>query len=578
MNQLFNFKKSALFWLVLFTVIFASAVMSFAKDSSVQTATNSINNPTYIPINDMLVSSLNFGDALVDAARERIYISSWFQYVTVANIDQAIVEKSLTNVYRPNKMGLNPDGSRLYVASDVVTEDGRITVIDTNTFNIVATHVYTNSIGTPYFNNIHSMAINSANVVYFAPSGDFSHHLVEVMDGTTGKILATIPLTNTVVSLALHDTKLFVVHASDTGNTELRRYDISGILPIFETSVPTRIGEAGELAFAPDGTFLLMRSRTGNVYQYDPQSLTETAAYIASSIYGFAWTSITPDSNAILNLFYPNGYYAPGGLYLFDQATHETIRQYEDQGDVSQAHAAFAFDNNRAAIVYDDRIRIFKEADYGVALPIILNKVCYSPIHDEFGDPGSGWPIADTGSVIYRYLQNEYNIFHRDKNQWAAATRGDQWIAGTQLVQIDGRVAAGTGIWGLLFGLNDDWSNFMTFEIQPENQTWAVYHYTSSNGWTLNASGSSSAIKSSGSNTLSLKDVSAQQLLINGVMVHSFYPAILGRVGVTGGSFSSNADFRYDNYIFSAEGCPLQPLSAANKVTEQIFTIPLPEK
>jgi hypothetical protein len=127
-------------------------------------------------------------------------------------------------------------------------------------------------------------------------------------------------------------------------------------------------------------------------------------------------------------------------------------------------------------------------------LPVIYDRYCPSPVVDNFTDPNSGWPIVDTGSIIYRYLHGEYNMYHRDANMWGAATRGDVWNQSKRL-EVRGRIVQNQGVWGLLFALNDDWTDFYTFEISPNDQRWFVFHYTSSGGWQLISQGTSSAIQ-----------------------------------------------------------------------------------
>jgi uncharacterized repeat protein (TIGR01451 family) len=207
-----------------------------------------------------------------------------------------------------------------------------------------------------------------------------------------------------------------------------------------------------------------------------------------------------------------------------------------------------------------------------VYLPALAHRYCSAPFYDDFSNLGSGWPIADNGSVIYRYLGGEYNIYHRHSNQWTAATRGDIWINDTQLVQIDGRVAANQGLWGLVFGINADWSSFYTFEMLPFEQRWVLLRFTNPDGWQMVSSAQTGVINPGhASNRLKMQTfnevgLSGVRFWINHNPVATLYSDtdISGRVGITAGSFSPDVDVRFDNYYFVAQDCPLPPVTSAS--------------
>lgn len=560
-------------WLTLLSFLFAWTITLLADIKVVEPVKTTSFSPTYIRLDDILVDFPNYGHSISDPIRERVYVSFWYQNIVVADINQASVQTTLSNVHRPDMLALNPDGSRLYAVADVLNyEDGLITVIDTNTFAIVATHVYTNMTGFPYYSDIRAIAVSAADKIYVAPQGDYTHQFFDVMDGMTGQILASVPVSDTIVSMAVSGTKLFVTSTQTTGDA-LLRYDINDVQPALETTVP--ISQAGLISVAPDGSTLTVNWPPGSIYQYDSTTLAETAVYTTSD--GYTNSVYTPDGQSLLALYKPMGYYGPAGLHLIDLASGMIVRTFIDESSVSQPFNAFPFANERVAVVYNDRIRSLIPADYTAALPIIINDVCVAPIIDDFSNPNSGWPILTTDALIYRYLNGEYNIFHRDQDRWAAATRGDIWESGTQLAEIEGYIADGNGIWGLIFGLNTTWSDFYTFEIWPQNQSWYFFHYTNSSGWVLIANGNSNAIHPVQSNTLSLKQVyGSQQLQINGVNVHENWTPIQGRVGVSGGSFSRNADIRYDNYVFVGERCPMPAGLSVIEPLMQTHDLPLP--
>jgi uncharacterized repeat protein (TIGR01451 family) len=195
-----------------------------------------------------------------------------------------------------------------------------------------------------------------------------------------------------------------------------------------------------------------------------------------------------------------------------------------------------------------------------VFLPTVNYRSCSGPIIDDFSDPDSGWPIVETGNVILRYLNGEYNMYHHSSSQWVAVSRGDRWN-NSRMVQVEGRIAANEGAWGLIFGLNDNWSDFYTFEIMPNSQFWLVQRYTSAGGWHTLGSGISAAIQpGSAYNTLKIERLAYHPNMIALVVnAHTVYglAEVSGRVGLTGVSLTPNVDIRYDNYIFVDETCPL---------------------
>ena len=49
-----------------------------------------------------------------------------------------------------------------------------------------------------------------------------------------------------------------------------------------------------------------------------------------------------------------------------------------------------------------------------------------------------------------------------------------------QQVQVKGRIAAGDGDVGIVYGIADDWPTFLTFEVLPYYDEWYVSDTTSS--------------------------------------------------------------------------------------------------
>ena len=200
-------------------------------------------------------------------------------------------------------------------------------------------------------------------------------------------------------------------------------------------------------------------------------------------------------------------------------------------------------------------------------LPVTYRNYCTAPFMDIFSNPASGWPSAETAAWSYGYTGGEYRLFAKQPAT-AVVTRGDK--TGRFIVDADVRqVSAVTGSAGLVFDLNDNWSHFFTFEIDPTTQQWAFFEFKD-NQWYLHLSGGSAAIQPGyGINHLRVglinqtADTDYYGLSVNGHqfvnLSYSTGATPVARVGLTAASDEAGFDVRFDNYKFVAEGCPESP-------------------
>lgn len=535
--------------------------------------------PTYVPLIEILYEFPSYRHTVADSNHNKLYIVN--SGVTIIDTQLGIVEATLTNLHRPNRLLLSPDGSRLYIGSSVINyEDGLITIVDTESLTIVATHIYPNPKNFPYYSDVRSMALGPTNQLYIAPGGDDIGNSIDTMDIVSGEIVATLPFSGYIISLASQDNTMFAAHTTHSGDGKLFKYDISTGTPITETTITTN--ESGYLTLTPDRSTLLLRSGEGNIYQYDASTLQLIRTYFGDGKYGFVSLAVSQNNQSLIGLYYPNGYNGPAGLQVFDLATGEMQRVYEDQTGIYPTYNTASFADNTVSLVGRLGVQILTPADYQIAMPLILNKYCTNPVLDDFSNPASGWPNQDTGSIIYRYLDNEYNIYHQNTNYWGGVSRGDVWN-NSILVQASGRIAQNQGMWGLLFGLNDDWTDFYTFEIIPNDQQWYFFHYISGAGWQLVEHGSSAAIQpGSASNTISIyQPYNSTGLQINGTWVAfpfdlNNYNNRTGRVGLTGASFENDVDIRYDNYTFVDRNCPMPVTNMVETFTNEMMNLERP--
>jgi uncharacterized repeat protein (TIGR01451 family) len=340
---------------------------------------------------------------------------------------------------------------------------------------------------------------------------------------------------------------------------------------VYESDLPCLLETVQEASFA--------HPQWGNIID-NTLTLTNTMAITAmnlsvtnllppslSFVPGSLWTSVA-DNPAIIsdNEIQWSGTLAPTAAMTI------AFQSRFNKGDTTIRNAAY-IDAGPHGIYAS--ITEFDVPPLQVYLPALTHRYCAAPFYDDFSNPGSGWPVADNGSVIYRYLDGEYNIYHRNSNRWTAVTRGDNW-KDTQLVQIDGRVAANDGLWGLVFGIDADWSSFYTFEILPSEQRWFLLRYTNADGWQMLSNGQASVINpGQASNRLKIQtfdevSLSGVRLWINHNYVAALYSYtdISGRVGVTAGSFSPDVDVRFDDYYFAAQDCPLPTATSASAIND----------
>lgn len=60
-------------------------------------------------------------------------------------------------------------------------------------------------------------------------------------------------------------------------------------------------------------------------------------------------------------------------------------------------------ESNIACVQFEGRLR-------RAYLPNLTRNFCAGPIRDDFGNPASGWPVAETTYWSYSYLNGEYRI------------------------------------------------------------------------------------------------------------------------------------------------------------------------
>jgi len=268
--------------------------------------------------------------------------------------------------------------------------------------------------------------------------------------------------------------------------------------------------------------------------------------------------SLSPDGQTIYGYYFYsiNNYYRER-VYAWDLIAGDQLHAYSDSRphSVTEAHVE-TLPEGELLLITEDYVKVLTPTFYGKVLPLVFKEYC-TAFRDDFSDPASGWPTGSSTTTNISYTNGEYRMHHLRENRWSGVTRGDIWNA-AQYAEIQGYLKNGRdGLWGFVFGLNGNWSNFYTFEVIPHQQRWVILHFTAAQGWRLIAEGVSGAIQpGSGLNTLRIEEYSSgtMSFVINGTRVRSL-GGINGRIGLSGGSFVENVEIAYDNYIFLDQYC-----------------------
>ncbi|NIM94974.1 MAG: DUF11 domain-containing protein [Anaerolineales bacterium] len=121
--------------------------------------------------------------------------------------------------------------------------------------------------------------------------------------------------------------------------------------------------------------------------------------------------------------------------------------------------------------------------DNPIYLPLVLKNASGSPpceayYTDDFNDPSSGWPVWEDGNVKYGYTGGEYQILVKNPSQGWLVTPGAK--ASQYVVSVSARRASGTyGAYGIVFAINEDWSEIYQVLVEDSYYSMWIYRYGS---------------------------------------------------------------------------------------------------
>jgi uncharacterized repeat protein (TIGR01451 family) len=197
-----------------------------------------------------------------------------------------------------------------------------------------------------------------------------------------------------------------------------------------------------------------------------------------------------------------------------------------------------------------------------VYLPLIFKPsapACTAYYVDNFSNPTSGWYTGENSAAKFAYTNGEYQVWIKNPNDGQLVTPGAKAADFTASVSAR-RTSGASGAYGLVFGINEEWSQF--YEVLIDANAFSVWRYN--NGWTALQNWTTSSAIATGTNWNRLKVVRDGSLItvyINGQQVASISDGMftgLRRIGVTAESYNVGVDARFDDFALYPANCGSQ--------------------
>ena len=496
-------------------------------------------------------------------AQDQIYLYNENSGIDVYDSKTAALIGNIPYLNWTNPM-FSHDGSRLYFpVSDDTFTNATIYVYDTTTLSEDKTLLY--HCPTSYqICGITSIAEAPDRRLFI--SLQFKP-VIDILDGNTGEVLDSFKI-NILEDyswpvLAIHDDALYV------GSSYFEELDGAGI-GFYDISDPNV--DPVPVAFLPfnDNPQSIRVSRDGSLVTVIGYG---SATQIRASDFKPIWT--------INNLI--EGVFSNGDVLVSEDhpsAEAKIVSQLDaETGDVVRGdilykvsgwghyEAIAPISDGGIAIDFGTEIQLRSPSSNVIALPLVFSRACPGgTVVDDFNNPASGWPVGENNNARVQYADGSYKIEILRKNQWVAFSRGDIWWNGTHFLAHAAPRARYQGTIGIVFGLNEDWTDFYSFEIYPAEELWILLHYHQG-GWELLEIEPTTYVSLQSPIQLELRPkVNGGGALEVASGSHSFItiPKINGRVGLSASSFDLPVTAYFEKYIFSGENCdPMEVRSTA---------------
>jgi len=173
-------------------------------------------------------------------------------------------------------------------------------------------------------------------------------------------------------------------------------------------------------------------------------------------------------------------------------------------------------------------------------------------LSDDFSDPQSGWPIAQTGNYTVGYRDGEYQILFTVAGRLVRVTPGLN-LTGSVLEVVAHNANNITGDYGLMFALDDGGQRYTIFLVRARDGSYALFEHTPA-GWTTIQTWTTSPWLSTGQGRNHLMTIHRDgtiSVYANGRYLQSFQADGLtgGRVGlVAQAGDQAGVDVRFDDF------------------------------
>lgn len=490
-------------------------------------------------------------DTLVDPVRQKLYIFTAMEgrQLVVVNLNTFVVLARLDLPARPGVGVFSPDRSLIYILPLDPSVKKAVMVLDTATLKVVR--------DLPYECKAYAdceykdMVLGPGNRLYLMRN--YPYQYIDIMDAGSAAMLKRWERNEGTAGMAVHGADLYLLDQISNAPF-LRRYDISEVEPVLELEKRVPVSVYQDLNLAPDGSFLtaVESDSVRSIVTFDAATL--ELKRLAENPEDIFWEEvpITFDSRRVIAF---HGW-VPTAIE-YDAATGAAVRVVQTRS--YKANQIVPLTGGRIALLSNDRMEFFMPSVATVLVPLTANRHCGGgPVYDRFDDPASGWPIADRLAYALRYIDSRYSILLREGGRWQGVTRGDVWVNATSLT-VTTRKWAGDGYLGIVYALNQDWTDFRTFEIAPDYHAAFLRHYSEENGWTTvemrQVGGGTGAI----ANKLSIEvQDGMMRFRLNDSYPLFEHPVINGRVGLSGASFAPGTDLRHDEYRFVGQNCDVE--------------------
>ena len=498
-----------------------------------------------------------------DPARNRLFLGDGIgEQLRV--IDAADGHQLAGIPYPVGYMTFAGDGQHLYAAT--YHNPPRILVIDADTLAVLRTFIYHCS---PEFDYCEArlLAAPANGRLYIARTYEF---LIDIINPADGQVINTLqipgnPSVNSpgLSGMAANDTTLYVSNDfvdGEQNHAALYAYDLS------QPDAPALIDQidldaaADSLRLSPDGSTLITYIE-GHMIQMS------TAPLAITRVYGegddeYYYTVGFDTAGLILATRYNPG--IGESIVVIDPADGAFVRALGAVDAVPQydnLQGVLPLAGGQIATLHNELVIVRRPVDHVAAVPVVMNSACFGGvIYDNFTDPTSGWPRRNDAELITDYTAEGYLIGFRDAGAWAGVSRGDVWHNG-DLVEVIGELLTGfyppqNGSYGIVFGLNDDWSDFYSLEIVPGRTRWYLFHFHDG-AWEELRSEEDPWLGALGPQVVGIdrdSNTGIAWLEIDGERVMPM-PNVSGRVGLAAGSFWPGTQANFNDYRFHGDNC-----------------------